>query len=215
MLSRARVLKASEATDATPLSALPAQLEQRKVVVRRERAQARVEAESLLGAAREQAEQLLLSARAEASRARETAEREGFEQGRAQAAHDALQWARAQAAADEQASSRALDMARLLAERLLCSALELEPQRISQLALGVLSEVRGARRVRLFCHPSGTQAVERALSSAKLGPLAVEVFGDEQLQPADLRLETDVGVLEASLTTRLDLLCRALSERSS
>jgi type III secretion system HrpE/YscL family protein len=213
MLSRGRVLKAADATSQTPLSALPAELERRRAVLRRERAEAHAEAQAILDAARAQAERVLNTARDEAKSVRDAAEQDGFERGRARAAEEALQWAQAQAAADEQAQGRVVEMARLLAERLLGSALELEPQRVSQLALEVLSEVRGARRVRLFCHPSATALVERALSTAKLGSLAVEVREDEQLQLTDSRLETDVGVLDARLTTRLDLLCRALSER--
>jgi flagellar biosynthesis/type III secretory pathway protein FliH len=152
----------------------------------------------------------------------EQAEREAAEKrlaalvaARAEAASRVAAHALALADRDDRALERNLDriveVARVLAERLLGEALELEPKRVLSLARRALEEARGARRVTIVAHPEDARLIEEALSSFKAA-FAAAVLVDPARARGSLRLDTDVGVLDADLAPQLDRLLPKLRE---
>jgi flagellar biosynthesis/type III secretory pathway protein FliH len=213
MLSRAHVIKADQQAAVTPLLRDTTARHARASVVLHARLEAEQQAQALLAEANKRAVELLSAAEQQAAQLGARAEQVGLEQGLAQAISATVHLAQTEATRDEQALGRVVDMARLLAERIIGDALQLDAGRVSQMAQAALAEVRGAKRVRFYCHAADLQAVQAALGQAQVGPLAVEVLAREGLNRGDFRLETDVGVLQATLGSRLDLLCRTLQER--
>jgi flagellar biosynthesis/type III secretory pathway protein FliH len=167
-------------------------------------AKARVEATEIIAAAERQAADLKLRAEAEA-RAEAAAKL---------AAH-ALSLATHEAKADERALDRSVALARLLAERLLGASLALAPEQIAQLARQALSEARGARRLSIVAHPEDAKLLEQSLPSLGVAVETLKVVADSARARGSLRIETDIGVLDADLAPQLDRLALRLRETLS
>jgi flagellar biosynthesis/type III secretory pathway protein FliH len=162
--------------------------------------------------AEERARMLLEAAARNAGDVRLRAESEGRADGVAQIAETALRLARHEASSDERNLDRSIELATILSERMLGRALELDPGVAAALARQALSEARGARRVRIFAHPEDAAAIERARDSLGLPENAVVILSDAERKRGDLRLETEIGVLDAALAPSLERLAHKLRE---
>jgi flagellar biosynthesis/type III secretory pathway protein FliH len=213
-MSRGRVLPREAATGAEPLPRLagaqpglpfgrvaPKALVDASAEAARLLAQARVEARQLVQAAERKAADLKLLAEAEA-RAEASAKL---------AAH-ALSLATHEAKADERALERNVALARLLAERLLGASLAVAPEQVVTLARQALSEARGARRLAIVAHPDDAKLLSEALPSLGIAIETLRVSPDPTRQRGSLRIETDIGVLDADLAPQLDRLALRLRE---
>jgi flagellar biosynthesis/type III secretory pathway protein FliH len=189
--------------------------------VARPRATARVVPEVVV-AASERARQIVARAEAEAAArlsraetraaelATELATRAKTEAATALAARELALGAR-EANARERQLDDTVALARLLAERLLGEALRVEPARVVALARQALAEARGARQVTLAAHPEDVPLLERALASGELTP-PVLVVADPKRPRGSLRLDTELGTLDAELAPQLDRLAEKLRE---
>ncbi len=182
-------------------------------ILRREVLAARREAEAILQDAREQAQQLLDTAREQAQSAREASERAGYDAGLASAVEQAVRVARKEEELDQRALSRSVEMARLLAERVVRTTLNESPEALSAMARATLEEVRGARQVRFFVAPDDVALISEALAHDSGSPMLVRVEADPDLQRGDFEMQTDAGTLTAKLGERLLLLAKVLAER--
>lgn len=168
----------------------------------REVAEAHAEASKILAEARERAASVVKDA-AEAA-AIEAREREV-----ARLAAGFLELRDADARRAERDTERLVELAVLLAERLLGEMLRIDPARIAELAAGVLHEARGARRVRIDASPDDTAALGEALGA--LGRSA-EVHADPSLGRGSLVVHTELGRVDARLEPQLARLAAALRE---
>jgi flagellar biosynthesis/type III secretory pathway protein FliH len=107
---------------------------------------------------------------------------------------------------------RIVELARILAERLLGASLGLDPERVIDLARRAIAEATGARRVTVIAHPEDASHLEAALGSLPSGAEAVRVVADPKRPRHGLRLETDIGVLDAELAPQLERLALKLRE---
>jgi flagellar assembly protein FliH/type III secretion protein L len=163
--------------------------------------------------ARAEAEARAVVARAEAEAAelaQTLAARARTEAARALAARE-LVLASRESTALERELENVVSLARLLAERLLGEALALDPTRVVALARQALAEARGARRVTIAAHPEDVPLLEHALAERKLAP-PLTVVADRARARGHLRLETDIGTLDAELAPELDRLTEKLRE---
>ena len=205
MITRARILKAP---DAKALDRAGCSLRPR--VVRREAMQAREQADQLLAQAQLEAEALLAEAKITAQEQKRIAQQRGFQEGQAAALAQALHFHDAEARRDQRALDRLMTMACALSERLLGTALKLEPQLIANLAQQLLEEARGAQHVVLRANPDDVALLREGVKVARHIHLSVEP--DVALARGELRLSSEVGDLDASLGSRLRLLSLALKE---
>ncbi|HEY2405505.1 MAG TPA: FliH/SctL family protein [Polyangiaceae bacterium] len=113
---------------------------------------------------------------------------------------------------DAHALDRSVELARLLAERLLGASLRIEPEQILNLARQALAEARGARRITLVAHPSDAAILAKSLQALGLEPSSARVVEDAQRKPGNLRIETELGVLDAELAPQLQRLALKLRE---
>jgi flagellar biosynthesis/type III secretory pathway protein FliH len=155
----------------------------------------------------------IIDAHADAERIREAA--------RADAARDAREEEVARLAAqflalrhaDEQRAERDLDraveLAKILAERLVGEGLKLEPERIAGLAANALAETRGARNVQIAANPEDVAPLREALAAVGHG---ATVNADASLARGSLVVHTDLGTIDAQLRPQLDRLAKALRE---
>jgi len=107
---------------------------------------------------------------------------------------------------------RAVELASLLAERMLGSAIEGDPALVATLARQALAEARGARRARIEAHPTDVPALSAQLATLGLPEGAVEIVASDALGRGSLVLHTDLGTLDARLTPQLDRLAAALRD---
>jgi flagellar biosynthesis/type III secretory pathway protein FliH len=211
-LTFARILPASandagtwSGTEARPEGPRFARIEPRAVV------ESAARARDLVARAEQQAAAIVERARAEAQALREHAVQAAQAEGAARLAADLLALQARDDSADVRALDRSVELARLLAERLLGEALVLDPTRIEAIARRALVEASGARRIRILAHPSDAPALERALGGGRLQHV-VEILADGERARGSLRFESEIGILDADLAPQLDRLAARLRQ---
>ena len=171
--------------------------------------------------ANDRARELIARAEAEAKAILERAESRaaalGAElaaQARAEAASSLAAREVALAAREAKSLERQLDqvveLARLLAERLLGETLRADPSRVAALARQVLTEARGARQLTLAAHPDDVPLLAAALARRELAP--VTLVADATRRRGSVRLDTELGTLDADLAPQLQRLAQKLRE---
>ncbi len=210
MIRRGRILRAGEALTAQPADGARRRSGPRRVPAEEVAAHAR--AAEIVKEARARAETILSEARERAARLQQDAFDSGREAGLASLAAEQLAFASQRERHSEQALDDSVRMARLLSERLLGEALNLDPARVLCLARQTLREARGARQIRILAHPEDAAHISQALGSLGLHPGTSRVEADPALNRGDLRFITDIGVLEAAIGPQLNLLTNKLRD---
>lgn len=217
MIARGRVLSGAEAQGAEPVpraEVTPHGLPFGRVAPKH-LLDASAAAERLVKDAQSKARDLLAAAERQAADLRLRVEAEARAEAAAKLAAHALALATHEARSDERALERTVALARLLAERLLGASLALAPEQVVSLARQALSEARGARRLNLVAHPADAELLSRSLPSLGVASETVRISEDATRARGSLRIETDVGVLDADLAPQLDRLALRLRETLS
>lgn len=160
--------------------------------------------------ARDDAARILAEARAEATRIGEEAARAAREREIARVAAEVLVLRRTEEERAERELDRTVQLAVLLAERLVGEALRVEPERIAALAAEALRETRGARRVRVEASAEDVATLEGLV--AELGLDVAEVAPSAELGRGSLVVHTELGRVDARLAPQLARLAEALRE---
>jgi flagellar biosynthesis/type III secretory pathway protein FliH len=181
-------------------------------VLRREVVLAEERARQLVAAAEKRAAEIVGEAERAAARVRLRAEEEGRADAAAALAARALSLKVYEARADERQLDRIAELAKLLAERLLGEALELDPERVVALARQALREARGARRIKIQAHPDDIVILERSLFELGVDAELSEFDAAPELPRGNLRIMTDIGILDAELAPQLERLALKLRE---
>jgi flagellar assembly protein FliH len=215
VIGRARIIRRGDAAQAVPIAgergaaARAAQLARPRIIVR-PIAEARAEARALLDRARDEAQQILARAEAAANdlilqhNARARADALCLVVG------EALELRKRQAELSKSVLDRSVDFATLLAERLLGEELALAPERVRALARQALTEAAGARHAIIVAHPRDAAELRAGLHS--LGSLldSIGIEDDAELSRGHIRVETELGVIEADLRGQLERLANQL-----
>jgi flagellar assembly protein FliH/type III secretion protein L len=194
-LERARIIKGAAAQTRPEAAAAAAE---RARIVPRAVLEARAEAERILAEARTSATAIAADAARDARDA---------EIARLAASFLALR--REDERRAERDLDRAVELAVLLAERLVGEAIAHEPARIAHLAASALAEARGARRVKIDACPDDTAALATLLR--ELG-FDAEIGADASLARGSLVVHTDLGRIDGRLEPQLRRLAVALRE---
>jgi len=212
-LGQGRIIKADglEGAARVPLDTEDKTLPRGRIV-RREVLEAADRARSIVAAAEARAAKLISDAERAASELRLRAEAEARADASAKLAARALALAHHEARAAERALDRSVQLARLLAERLLGESLRVAPEQVVALARQALTEARGARKINLVAHPEDAKLLEISLPTFGLDPAVAVVRADPTRKRGNLRLETELGVLDAELAPQLDRLALKLRE---
>jgi flagellar biosynthesis/type III secretory pathway protein FliH len=208
MIKQATVIKASGASTAVPLVPAQAPSDQARVL-RKTLVDASERAEQVLANAEQRARELLRDAERDVSTLRLRAEDEGRARGYAEALSRLALVTRLEVEADQRGLERSIEIARILAERLIGGALTTDPSTVAGLASQVLTEVRGARQVELHVHPADVASLQEHQGRGLAG---LSIVADATCARGDFRAVTDVGTIEAKLGDRLDLLTAKLAE---
>jgi len=175
-------------------------------------AAASLEASTKLAAAEEQARAILADAETKASAMKEDAREQGRREGAASLAAAWVKQRTEEEARDERDLDRTTELARVMAERLVGEALELDPAKIRSIARQVLVSARQSRRVVFSAHPADAAALRADLGALGLEGAAIEIHADPTRARGSLLIETDLGTLDANLTLQFDRLARSLRD---
>ncbi len=199
-LERARILKADAPPAREPKVAALAVDRARRIAA--EVLDARAEAARILEEAHARAAAVVASAAEEAAEEARTREM-------ARLAATALALAHRESERAARDLDRTIQLATVLAERLVGEALAVAPARIGELAAAALEEARGARRIRIDACPEDVEALGAVLGT--VGQSA-DVRADPALGRGSLVVHTELGVIDARLAPQLDRLAAALHE---
>jgi flagellar assembly protein FliH len=212
-LGLGRIIKAEDLSTA---SRVPLQVAERTLprgqVVRREVLEAADRARALIAAAEARAARLIDDAERAAAEVRLRAETEARADAAAQIAAFALALRHHEVRADERALDRSVELSRLLAERLLGESLRVAPEQVIALARQALSEARGSRRITLVAHPEDAKLLQISLPTLGLDAAVASVRPDPARSRGNLRIETELGILDAELAPQLERLSLKLRE---
>jgi flagellar biosynthesis/type III secretory pathway protein FliH len=181
-------------------------------VLRREVLAAEERARQLVEAAEQRADAIRRAAESAVASVRLGAEAEGRADAVAGVAARALALADLEARSVERQLDRVVDLARLLAERLVTDALELDPELVVARARALLAVARGARVAVIVAHPDDAAVLERSLPWVGVTTGAVTVKADPSRGRGSLRIETEAGVLDGDLAPQLERLALKLRE---
>jgi flagellar assembly protein FliH len=168
-------------------------------------------AREIVARAEERARQLVAQAEREVAHVRLGAEAAGRAEGAAAVAALALRLRSEEARAEQRQLERVVELARLLAERVLGAELRLDPARVFELARQALAEARGARRITIVAHPDDVALLEPRATELGLD-VSARLVADAARQRGSLRVETELGTLDAELAPQLDRLVQRLGE---
>lgn len=171
---------------------------------------AHAEAERIVADAHAYAEQITTEASAKLAASAESAMREAREREIARVAAEVLVARSTEEQRAEREIDRTIELAVLLAERLIGVAIAVEPARVGALAVDALSETRGARQVRVEACPEDVAALNEVLASLGEGVATVEA--SSELARGSLIVHTELGRVDARLAPQLSRLAEALRE---
>lgn len=210
-LARGRVLRAAAGLETVPLGSFAGEPRAgrrlARVVV-----EAKDEASRVIGAAERRARTILDAAERNAEGERLLAEERARTDVLAEFAGRLVRLRRLEAEGDARTLDRAVELGRVLAERLIGRALELDATWVARLARQALSEAGGARRVVLHARPEDAELLRSVLAEVDPEGRVHEVLADLALGPGDLVLHTELGVIEARVGKTLDRLAERLRE---
>lgn len=166
----------------------------------------------MLADAEAQAKALLEQAERAAAETRLRAEAEGRADGAASLAAQAIALRSRELSEAERRLDELVELARALAERLLGEELALAPERVVKLARQALAEARGARQITIEAHPDDVRMLRANLEALNVEADAVKLLSNPNRAAGNLKIVTDVGVLDASLAPQLERLALKLRE---
>lgn len=206
----ARVIRGGGASEA-PAPTQEARAAWRRIT--REEMEGRERAEAIREAASREAAATLARARAEAAAAATTALAEARQAASEELAARWVALRHEEHKRLEASRETVVALGVALAERLFGASLDLAPDRVVEVARGVLAEARGARRARIDAHPADAVILrEKLMAIPGLDVQTVEVRDDAALARGELRLHTDVGTIDARLAPRFERLAAALRD---
>ncbi|MCG5054396.1 MAG: flagellar assembly protein FliH [Myxococcales bacterium] len=115
----------------------------------------------------------------------------------------------------EQARSDALELALLVARRMLEAEVSTNVERFFGVVRSVTRRAGESQRIVVRLHPDDAQRVDAAGGARSLATMAVaqiEIAPDPELEPGDCVVDADFGMVDGRLTTRFEEMRRLLQE---
>ncbi|MCL2777703.1 MAG: FliH/SctL family protein [Polyangiaceae bacterium] len=168
------------------------------------------QASKIVGDATAKATAIVEEAKARAVRIGADSAKEAREKEIAKLAAEMLAFRAAEETHREREIDRTIEVAVVLAERLVGQTLQCEPERIALLAAEALRETRGARQVRMEANPADVPALSAAL--ATLGTVVADVVPNVDLGRGSLVVQTELGRIDGRLEPQLSRLAEALRD---
>jgi len=173
---------------------------------------------AILDAAREQGRAILREAEAQRDESFTAAREEGLAEGLRAYLAETRQLESALAAFYKNSEPALVRLSLGIARKLLGVELSTRPAAIADLVRDSLAGVRHARRVTIAVHPSQVEPLKAQSQTLELSASCeVQVVGRDDIDPLGCLIDSDCGIIDARLETRLATLERAIlpTRRSS
>ena len=180
--------------------------------VAREVVAAEQRAREILQSAEARSRQLVADAEREVADVKLRAQAEGRAEAAAALAARAIELKALESRIDARAEDRVVQVATVLAERILGETLAADPSRVTALARQALHEARGARAVKIHAHPDDIAELKKSIDSLGLEPHTLSFAEAPERARGHLLLETDIGALDAELGPQLQRLGKRIRE---
>jgi flagellar biosynthesis/type III secretory pathway protein FliH len=189
----ARVIKAAQVTGVTPITMPRASLPATARVLPRSLVEAQAQAATVLADAHRAANELRLQAAA-AGRAAAVAE----------LAAQYLVLEQRQARVSDSRLQPSIELAKLLAERMIAEAIELDATLVGRLAQQSLQQLRERSALIVRAHPSDHDQIQQQIAALNLQ--SVSLLADPELKRGELCIDSDLGQLELRIEAGLERL---------
>ncbi len=180
-------------------------------IVKKETFLAMMNAVTILDTAREQGRRLIEAAKAQSEQVFEDARATGEAEGLRRYMDES---AKLNESINNFYAKSEPDMVRLamaIARKLLGGELAARPEAVARIVRDALAGIRQARRVTITVHTSQLAVLQTQLHTLELATSCeVQVTAREDLDPAGCLIDSDFGIIDARLETRLATLERAL-----
>lgn len=193
MTATGRVIKAAQVTGLTPITLPHSATPARARVLPRPLVEAKVEAAAVLADAERAANELRLQAAA-AGRAAAVAE----------LAAQYVVLRERQARISESQLQPSIELAKLLAERLIAEAIELDATLVGRLARQSLQQLRERNALIVRAHPEDHDQIKQQIADLQLQ--SVSLLADTTLKRGELCIDSDLGQLELCIGAGLERL---------
>jgi flagellar assembly protein FliH len=117
----------------------------------------------------------------------------------------------------EEAHTDALEIAFLVARKILDIELTQNPEALFALVRSALGRLGSSRRVVVHLHADDAAALQAGIANGDaegISAARIEILPDPALQPGDVLVDTDFGQVDGRLSTRLDEIRRAVDAAS-
>ena len=209
-LPRARILRGAAGTPIEAAGSEPGAQRGSTRAVRREVIDGAAEAARLLDVAREQAREIVEGARAEAAEQLARAVQRAREQAQAQASAALTAVRVREARADEAASERIIQIARLLAERVLHAQLRMAPEMLAAMAREAVAQFWQPQSVTVRACSVDVEVLRAHADELGVPPSALQFVSDDACSPGSIKVVTEQGALDTDVSMQLDRLVEAL-----
>jgi len=180
-------------------------------LVKKESYLAMLNAVTILDAAREQGRALLREAEAQQAEALAEAREQGRAEGLLTYVGRTTELESALADFYRNAEPGIVRLALGVARKVLGAEVQTRPEAIAELVRDAIAGVRQARRVTIAVHPAQAENLRARAHQLELSTACeVQVVGRTDIDPAGCLIESDCGIVDARLETRLETLERAL-----
>ncbi|MBW1809808.1 MAG: hypothetical protein JRJ87_16550 [Deltaproteobacteria bacterium] len=177
----------------------------------KERADANLEAARILQKARRTAKAIIIKTRDKVRTARQRGSEEGKKVGYLQIAKHVAQTAYWHEKAFERFMPQMVDLASLLAHRILKKELELNPQSIETICREVIRENRPGDRLTLFVHPDDLDLLSDTDSDLGSDPwMTIEFEASKKLERGDCIIHGESGRVDGRLKVQIEELRKVL-----
>lgn len=180
-------------------------------VVKKETFLAMMNAVTILDTAREQGRRLIDAAKAQSEQVLAEAREAGEAEGLRRYVEESVKLEASITNFYDKSEPDLVRLAMAVARKLLGGELEARPEAVACIVRDALAGIRQARRVTISVHPSRVPAIRARLHTLELAASCeVQVTANEDLDPAGCWIDSDFGIVDARLETRLSTLERAL-----
>lgn len=204
MTALGRVLKAAAVTGLTPIALPGSASAPRAVILPRPIADAKAEASRLLEQAQLRAQQMIEDAQRAATELRLQAATVGRADAVAELAAHCVALRERQARVAQAQLQQSTELAKILAERMIAEAVQLDPALVGRMAQHSLQQLRDRSALVVRAHPDDHPAISKQV--ATLGLQSVTLVADPSLNRGELCVDSDLGCLELRIAPGLDRL---------
>jgi flagellar assembly protein FliH len=182
-------------------------------LVMKERLQARAAAAGIIEKAQQQAQAIVGGAQAELARARKKGHREGRRAGERELAAQIAEAARLKDVASTRHLPGLIELAGLMAGRILRRELSLNPQSIEHICREVIRENRPGSLLKLVVNPRDLVRLQKERKPLVADPQTrVELSASPKIEPGGCMIHSELGEVDARLSVQLEELARALQD---